>query len=198
MCFSTVFHSTIVSLFRPFLEDLQTSHLNSFSSQDSTPKAVFDASLNQLKQLILLCRLQHPRTMNTMFPNAALLQVSNTMVRDRTDPQWKDYLMLCLQSYQDLYVCFPVFEDVMQGILAMAIQNEALSSAEAREVMGKLKERGSHHETSEGVVGSFTIDFDLFMTKPDKADVHNVAQRFEEFAIFDELIDTTTESKGDL
>ena len=95
--------------------------------------------------------------------------------------------MLSMQMYQDLYVCFPVYENVMQGFLAMAMRSGAISGLEARGLIESLRERGTHHKASEQAVGSFTIDFNLAMTDPDKAKVHILALQFDELAIFDQF-----------
>jgi hypothetical protein len=110
------------------------------------------------------------------------------MLAETADPEWHFYFMLCMESYQHLYVCFPVYLDVMQGLLTMAMKNALLSSSEASELMGKIKTRGTHHEAAEEASGSFTIDFGLALTDPDDAKAHNLALRFNELAMFDEII----------
>ncbi|KAI4158631.1 MAG: hypothetical protein LQ342_007283 [Letrouitia transgressa] len=103
------------------------------------------------------------------------------------DPDWRFYFALSIRIYQDLYVCFPIYKHIVQGFLAMAMENDAITVSEARNIIEQFEEKGKHHKTSERVVGSFTIDFDLALTKPDDAKAHTLALKFHELSIFDQF-----------
>ena len=103
------------------------------------------------------------------------------------DPEWHSWLMFCMQTYQDLYVCYPVHLDIVRGSMAMALKTGVISSSEAAGIVNTTKARGSHHKTSEEVIGLFTLDFHLALTDPEDARAHTLALKFDELAIFDEV-----------
>lgn len=143
--------------------------------------------MNQLKRLLLSCLLDHPRTLCSTLPDAAILHLVGAVLTNRDDPDWRFYFALSIRIYQDLYVCFPIYKHIVQGFLAMAMENDAITVSEARNIIEQFEEKGKHHKTSERVVGSFTIDFDLALTKPDDAKAHTLALKFHELSIFDQF-----------
>lgn len=120
--------------------------------------------------------------------NAGLLAILSALISNESDaPEWWFYFMLCMRIYKELYVCFPIYKDITQGFLAMGLRNGVISSSEARELMEDLMKAGQHHKTVDQVTRSFTIDFDLALTDPDEAKAHNLAMKFDELALFDEV-----------
>ena len=96
--------------------------------------------------------------------------------------------MFCIQRYLDLYVCFPIFSDVMRGFLTMALQNGAISSQEVNKIKEQIRVRGAHHKAAEEAIGSFIIDFERALTDPNEAKTHELALKLDELVIFDELM----------
>ena len=162
--------------------------LHSFSSADSSVEAVLEASLNQIKRLILLCRLECPRTLCSLFLSGAPMHILSAVLSEpEAGPEWRPWLMLGIQTYQDLYVCYPVHLDIIQGYVAMALKTGAMSSSEATEVVEQTKARGRHHKAVEEAVGLFTIDFRLALTDPEDARAHSLALKFGELALFNDV-----------
>lgn len=78
---STLYHTTILSLFRPFLDPPKIIRVRSFSSTDSTSRTVFFASVEQLKRLIYNYRTYLPQQLATScIFNAAVLHLTNLIV----------------------------------------------------------------------------------------------------------------------
>ena len=157
---SLVFHSTVILIFGPYIQKSSTVRLPSFYSSDSTVKAVFQASLNQLKDLLIVCTLEHRSLLNSMFINTAIVHVSSAMLSESADPSWREWFLICMKMYQDLYVCYPLFLNVIQGYMSMALKVGALTTQEAAEIIEATKARGRHHQDINAPIALFTIDFE--------------------------------------
>ncbi|KAI9152237.1 Notoamide biosynthesis transcriptional activator notL' [Paramyrothecium foliicola] len=187
LLFHIQFHFLVLTILLPILESSGQFRLPSFSSGDSTPQAAFTASMNQMKRLILRYRLDHAHAICSTHANFGLLQVSNAKPTVLHDSDWRFYFSLCLNYYQDLYVRYPVYKDVLQGFLAKAMDEEMLSSREASAFMNSMRKIGAHHEALHQATALFTIDFNMAMTEPDKAQANALARKFDELAIFYEV-----------
>ncbi|POS78990.1 hypothetical protein DHEL01_v202620 [Diaporthe helianthi] len=73
------FHTAVLDLFRPFpCSRLQAPFsLGEFAADDPSPEGVCNASVNQLKHIILIFRARHPCADATMLWQNALLYVAN-------------------------------------------------------------------------------------------------------------------------
>ena len=102
---------------------------------------------------------------------------------------WQAYFFLCVLCWENLYVSYPIFEDILKASLSMAMRHNAISGAEAPRLMQDFKQRGNHHEdpVSRASV-DFIADFDLAMSAPEQALVNNLAEQFEELALLNDLI----------
>lgn len=184
---SICFHVVIVDIFRPYLQDQKPYILRSFFSRDATPDAIFKASLNQLKRLALVSVLNFPPVLYCSLTGIATLHVAAAVLDDRSDPDWRSYFLLSMRINRDLYICYPVFKQITQGTLAMAIKTGAITSSEATSMMKQLEEIGKYHQTSESVVGSFMIDFKLALTNQTEAQAQAMALEFDALSLFDQF-----------
>jgi len=73
------FHTAVLDLFRPFpYQRIQTPFsLDKFAADNPTPEGVCDASINQLKHLILIFRSKYPCATSSMLWQNVLLYVAN-------------------------------------------------------------------------------------------------------------------------
>ncbi|KAL9086377.1 MAG: hypothetical protein Q9165_007163 [Trypethelium subeluteriae] len=120
--------------------------------------------------------------------NASLLQLSSALINEKPGHDWRDYLRLCLHCYEDLYVGFPLMEEIVQGLMGMAVQNDTLSRPEANEIMQGIRAKGQHHKASDSFISSFTLDFQLASTSPDDAMVRKMALKFDQSTLFNDLV----------
>ena len=202
---SILLHVAITNIFHPFIMDPMNEKLNAASLE--SPKAVLRASINQLQRLIVISRLYHPHAHSLSVLSSAVVHVSNTIIRDaalqnqplqpetfpavhHTDqvnadnPNWHFYFLVCLAACQDLGACFPVFEPVGKGLLAMAMRDGSMSAAEANRLMRALE---GHRPREVETFGSFVLDFGLEATKQGGGQVKDLAAQFEEFSMHNEF-----------
>jgi len=191
---SGLYHCTVLSIFRPFLDSSEQLRLRSFSSVDGTPSSAFYASLNQLKRLIYTYRAQSPHLLYNGWFNAALIQVSYAVLKDRVhNPHWQFYFRLCFCFWKELYVQYRVFYPIVQATLAFALQSGAIDTATATALIEELRTVGHHHEAPEGALTSAVLDFGLAMKNLQEAKMDCLAQQFEDFLLFDEFTTTNFE-----
>jgi len=191
--YSIYYHAAITDLFRPFLLDdaSRTKRVQSFSAPDSTPEAVYVASVNQLKRLILVYMTNFATPSYTFLWHTALLYVANATLRDAPNRGWREWFQICLAGYENLSASFRVAGTIAQGLLAMAVRNRAMGSAEAGQMAKQLKAKTAAFGKGEDGRGSLILDLDLAMTNPLDAQMGALAARLKELVLFQEF--TTTE-----
>jgi hypothetical protein len=205
LAFNILVHVAITNIFHPFIMDPNNEHLDPASLE--SPKAVLRASINQLQRLILISRLYHPHAHALSVISSAVVHVSNTIIRDAAlqnqiirpdftitdqgstdnNPNWHFYFLMCLAACQDLGACFPVFEPVGKGLLAMALRDGSMSASEANRLKRTLEGRRAKVEKKEETFGSFVLDFDREATKQGGGQVKDLAAQFEEFSMHSEF-----------
>ncbi|KAM7201373.1 hypothetical protein V8F33_003473 [Rhypophila sp. PSN 637] len=165
--------------------------LQSFTAADSQPKAIYRASVNQLKQLLLWYYLQDGKRISIMS-NPIFLTLTRALL---TFSSWSSsisaedlrYFFLCIRCCAELYISYPLSAGLAQAFLTMALQHRAVSGAEALALLERLKQRGAHHiAAKEAVVACFS-DLNLVDTAPDQARADKLGGRFEELSVFDEF-----------
>ncbi|KJZ80085.1 hypothetical protein HIM_00799 [Hirsutella minnesotensis 3608] len=186
--FHILFHVVVAIIFQPFLHEPQAFRLRSFTSADSFPKQIYATTINQLKQLCLLYsrRFREARTM-ALF-NAALVVLSNALLAELRDDNWREYFLLCVYCWRDLYVCYPIFHNIAHGFLTVALQNGCITGLEATAIMAEVRGRGRHHETSHEVNITFACNLDLTMQSSWEATIDVVARNSEDFVVSDQSL----------
>ena len=108
------------------------------------------------------------------------------------------FLLLCVEGYQSLSVCFPVAETVLQGLLVMATEKGFLSITEARKIRDATKAKSRHHRVPDSVSATWIADLDTAITNRDAALVETLATRFQDIAVFDEYTTIEDSNQGNL
>jgi hypothetical protein len=120
-----------------------------------------------------------------MLWHTALLYVANAVLKDTCDPNWQFYFLLCIRGYQNLYPSFRSVENIVQGLMAMAMRKGVLSNGAAQLLMQQLYEKGRHHRLADRTRTAFILDLDRAMTNQREAEVDSLANLFEEMTVFD-------------
>ncbi|KAK1991243.1 hypothetical protein LX36DRAFT_590915 [Colletotrichum falcatum] len=194
------FHAIVTDLFRPFLDcSLGTERLSSFPAELVTPEAVYAASVDQLKRLLLIYRLRYRHAGLSVLWQTAVIYVANAMIREAgaaaaldpeaspSDQECGFYLDLCLAGLEDLYVSFPVFGSITQGIMGMALRNAAIRTEKAARVLRRFGEIEKQHSANHGMTDKAEarciVDFGLALTDPEAAQGRNLADQLSELML---------------
>ncbi|KAH8747471.1 hypothetical protein F5883DRAFT_474402 [Diaporthe sp. PMI_573] len=180
------FHTAVLDLFRPFPhQQLQTPFsLDRFTADNPTPEGVCNASVNQLKHLILIFRSRYSCATSTMLWQNALLYVANACLPLQRGPLPNldgAWFTACTDALRALAPQFGIVTGIVQGILSMAILKGSIPAVEGRAIMDQLKadaERGGN---------SFVIDLNEASVNPSAASLDVLARAFDELAMFDEF-----------
>ncbi|WQF76863.1 Putative zn(2)Cys(6) fungal-type DNA-binding domain-containing protein [Colletotrichum destructivum] len=182
-------HLAIIDLFRPFLQHngAPRQRLPNFESEESTPDAVYAASVKQLKRIVLFYRHSHPESSYSFFWHSALLYLANAMLAEAKvpghAPDWLFYLRLCITCYQTLYTGFPLAKGITLSLLSMALEKGAMDIPQTRAIKRDLELRGKHHMIPDQVPVYWVVDLDLAVTDPFAAHAENLVQRFRKLQL---------------
>ena len=178
------YHCIILDIFRPFVLTKDQHVFKSRSASTRSPEAVIAASVRQLKSLTLVYMARHQSAAYTIFWHQALLYIANAVIKDKTDPEWRFYFLLCVRGYEILYPCFFVVEGIVQGLLAIAVGNGSIDSAEAHVLIQRLRANRSGQKAIERSKGDFVLDLDLAVVDQNGALFNNLVDKFEEMSMF--------------
>ncbi|KAF6839674.1 N-terminal fungal transcription regulatory domain-containing protein (zinc finger protein) [Colletotrichum musicola] len=152
------FHAVVLDIFRPFVRRprRERPRLKTFAAPRSTPDAAFNASVNQLKQLVVEYRCHYKSSTHTLLCQTALIYVANAVLHETHHPQWRFYFLACIYAYAALRKPYRIAEVISRGLLTMTLQDGDIN--------------------------------------PEAARVENLAERFEDIALFREF--TTVDDGG--
>ncbi|OTA94554.1 hypothetical protein M434DRAFT_10626 [Hypoxylon sp. CO27-5] len=187
------FHAAVLDIFRPFIKEQakERPRLKTFSAQDTSPNAVFAASVNQLKRLIVDYRTNYETSAYSILWHTGLLYLANAMLEDGEDPQTRLYFLLCVYGYERLKRPYRISRVIVQGLLSMMLRDTDMSSKEARKIMDDLGEGGWDKvtkEVDEKIRATFMVDLNLADKDPERARVENMAEEFENMALFQDFL----------
>jgi hypothetical protein len=193
---SAIYHSMVLGIFRPFVvsselmdgeQVMSGEKLSSFWSPDSYPASVYFASINQIKQLVQRYSSNYPQELHTIFLNVALSHIAYASLKYPRDPESRVFFLLCVRYWQDLYVNYTIFSDILRAYLYMAVQSGMLTLSEGQSLLEEMRARRPQPDITEDSVSSFLVDLDLAMTSPDKAEAQALAERFDDMFLFADL-----------
>ncbi|KAF6814780.1 zinc finger protein [Colletotrichum plurivorum] len=182
------FHAAVLDIFRPFVRRprRERPRLKTFAAPQSTPDAAFNASVNQLKQLVVEYRCHYESSTYTLLWQTALIYVANAVLHETHDPQWRFYFLACIYAYEALRKPYRIAEVISRGLLTITLRDGDISGQEARRLLRQIKDVDGSHASGD-VRATFMVDLDLAMTDPEAARVENLAERFEDIALFREF-----------
>jgi hypothetical protein len=186
-----MYHTVVADMFRPFLRtDGDTKlRMRSFASADSSPRAIHDLSIRQLQRLILELSIQYDSSRYSHFFIAATLLVSNTVVHQTDDPQWKFWFLLCARFWKEVVVKCPVALQFAQANLSFAMNVGCVSGADARKLMAQTEANARRNEHAE-ITTAAIFDFNQAMLATGEYRTNELASKFEELSFLDDVITT--------
>ncbi|KAI0016238.1 hypothetical protein F4780DRAFT_773036 [Xylariomycetidae sp. FL0641] len=187
------FHSVVLDIFRPFLENKSDlpQRLTTFTARDSSPQSAHTASVRQLKLLVVEYRSKYLASAYSFLWHTGLIYLTNGVLKDTDDPEWRNYVTMCIYGYECLVRPYRISESIGQGLLTMTMRNKNMSGTEALQIMRDLQRRGLHNvgkEIEGKIRAPFMADLDLAQTDPESASVETMADKFEDLVLFQDLI----------
>lgn len=156
---------------------------------------IYFATVKQLKQLVFWHFSYHPESNFNQSLNIGLVLLCYAVLDPMKGNDSSDCLLLCISCWQRLYLCFPIFRDITQGFLSMALGKDIIRGHKGLAIMVELRRQGQHHD-QHSRAPNFVCDFKLAMTTPSLAQVDNMAQKIEGLVLLDEF--TTRDMQAQL
>lgn len=150
---------------------------------------MYEASIAQLKRLIISYRLNYSSSTYTVLWHTALVYVANSLLRHMDDDDWFFHFRVCLFGYEGLQRSWRVAEVMSKALLSMSIRSGGVSSSNARRMLAELQKSNPHKERA-NLRAPFIVDLNLSAEDPNLATGENLARSFEDNAL---LQDYTTE-----
>ncbi|KAF4581998.1 nitrate assimilation regulatory protein nirA [Ophiocordyceps camponoti-floridani] len=186
----TWFHCTVLDLFRPFCS-LATPNamLKLFSSSEYHPRAIYEASLKQLKHLVQsYCLLQHPSHYSP-FIGFSMTHIIGDVPKKFREEDWRDCIVPFFNCWKHLYSAYPLYGDIAQATLSMLLRQGLLSGSEAHDILFNLRQNGQHDVDDIDLrpETSFLIDWNQALTNTEAARITTVARDSSHLTTFEEL-----------
>lgn len=161
--------------------------LRTFSSPELSAGNVFEASVNQLKRLIVNYRAGYKSSAYTILWHTALVYVANAVLQTADESEsGLFYFLLCLYGYEGLRRSWRMTEAVVGGLLSMRMRDGGISSINARQILDDVRGNGLSHKTAD-IRATFMVDLDLALTDPNVATAEALASDFEGHAAIKDL-----------
>ncbi|KAL8820213.1 MAG: hypothetical protein Q9191_007561 [Dirinaria sp. TL-2023a] len=176
----------ILHLFRPFVSsDDDDSSSHQLPSNATKPEAIFDASITQIRHLMVLFCTRYDTWRVISYWHPAPLAVANAMLKDTSYPHWRFYFWYSIYAFTGLSDRFPLFEMVVKGLVAMAVCKRVITRQEAvtaiQDMEGKIR---AHREAYEINGQGILVDLDLAMKDKEAANIETLVDQFEETQMF--------------
>ncbi|KAK8093112.1 uncharacterized protein PG998_014513 [Apiospora kogelbergensis] len=207
---SMYLHTIILTIFRPFLQSPQRDQRLRFTSAESSPSAIYTASVTHMKDIVLQHHTHHHGKLFSTFVYAGYMQLCSAIAgtSDNTETQRHEqqlYFDVCMCFFQDATLQHAIATPIAQGLLHMALESGLILASEMRDVLRRLEERGKHHcsplQTSGTSSSSYfstvhqahiIVDFELAVVDVRAARAHTLASKLEDIVLFDELTNMVT------
>ena len=183
MLLSSIYlHAIITDLFRPLLQgQCSSAPLRTFSANNATPQTVYQASIEQMKRLLLSHRSDMGPEVLSIFWQSCVIYVANAVIHSGDDQHERQfYVNLCLIGLQELYLSYRISGTMVKAIVGMAIRNGALENYQAVDIRRRLGETATRFEMDTWVVRSWIIiDLDLAASDSAGAQGGKLAEDFD-------------------
>jgi hypothetical protein len=121
-----------------------------------------------------------------LYLNGAVLHLSHVLLHDKSIADWRFQFELCLGWLKKIFPRYAVMGKVAEAHMALGLAQGTVTSAEARSFRDELQRLGRHHDLAKIGV-TCIVDFTAAMSSDDNVRAQDLAQKFDELVLFDEL-----------
>ena len=152
----TLFHSTIMNLFRPFAAN--PVRLKTFAYGECTTRDIYTSSLDQLKRHVLVFPHRYHAAARFPWMGPQIIQTASSVLAEPLDPSCRFWFGVCMNAFSVLSRGFPMAGRMVQGFVGMATHKGVISSTEAVEIMHKST---IVNKSRKPIRGDWVVDFNL-------------------------------------
>lgn len=177
-----------MDIFRPYV--LRDLTLQTFSAESGTPEAICEASLNQLKCLVVEYRQWQPSALYSILWHTSMLYIGNAVLsKPWSNADWRFYFGLCVNAYLQLFTCYRIAGGFLQALIFIAVKNGLVSRAEAKNIVIQLGVKGTVLQAPPSVHSTHIVDFELALTDKSSSQIEMLAEKIGELVTGDPIPD---------
>ncbi|KAJ4985529.1 hypothetical protein SVAN01_09000 [Stagonosporopsis vannaccii] len=188
--FHMYFHRCVMDLFRPYIVRGRTQQFAFRHPEFETPEAIFQASTQQLKGLLIEYTAFHNFASGMMW-HPTLLFTANGVLEIPSSPDWRFFFLLCIHCYTAMYDSYSFAEMAIQSLLALAIDFKSISAAEAENILSvtlhRKKKFQELHKVKEEKGRGQGKGSKLKMSDSEARATETLVSNFRELSLFDQF-----------
>ncbi|KAK8071908.1 hypothetical protein PG996_005256 [Apiospora saccharicola] len=137
-------HAAIIDILRPVLKSssYRNEPMRTSSASESLPELAHNASVNQLKSLLMEYRTNYEEAEYSVLWHTGLLHLANAVLHETENADWRVYFMFCIYGYETLRRPYPVSEVLMQGLQSMRERHTDSPDTGTHFLLHQLTEHG--------------------------------------------------------
>ncbi|KAK7993915.1 Anp1-domain-containing protein, partial [Apiospora arundinis] len=137
-------HAAIIDILRPVLKSssYRNEPMRTSSASESLPELAHNASVNQLKSLLMEYRTNYEEAEYSVLWHTGLLHLANAVLHETENADWRVYFMFCIYGYETLRRPYPVSEVLMQGLQSMCERHTDSPDTGTHFLLHQLTEHG--------------------------------------------------------
>ncbi|KAF4985882.1 hypothetical protein FGRMN_11065 [Fusarium graminum] len=145
--------------------------------------------MRQLQRIVLDYSSKYDPRFYQFILNGAVLHILHATLQSKETLNWRFNVALGMAWMKDIFVGFPVIGKVAQAYMAMGMTSGMISEKEARDFMEDMQSRASHKDLEE-ITALCIVDFEAALASKQEGRAEEIAQRFEELALFEKFVIT--------
>ncbi|KAK8011920.1 hypothetical protein PG989_000180 [Apiospora arundinis] len=140
-------HAAIIDILRsvPKFSSNQNEPTRAVSASESFPEFARNASVNQLKSLLVEYRMNYEEAAYSALWHTGLLYLADATLHEMENADWRVYFMFCVYGYETLRRPYPVSDVIIQGLQSMSNRYADSPGTGARLLLHRLTEQGLEH-----------------------------------------------------
>ena len=148
-----------MDIFRPYVS--RDLILQTFSAENGNPDAICEASLNQLKCLVVEYRQWQPSALYSILWHTSMLYIGNAVLNTPSScADWRFYFDLCVNTYLQLFTYYRIAAGFLQALLFIAVKNGFITTMEAKNILTQLGVKGRVLQAPPSVSSTHIVDFE--------------------------------------
>ncbi|KAI7771623.1 hypothetical protein LZL87_005899 [Fusarium oxysporum] len=171
------FHTAIIDLFRPFEHEFPQPKLPAFAGVNATPKAVIEASIEQLKRLIYQYRAHCESSKYSVIWQSGMLYLVNHIIRDLSSNESQFYFLLCMRGYQHLARHMPFASGIVQSLIVMMNRQGVPLTANTQRLLEEVRDESRR---SREFFSAYPVDLEMVAKDPSSATLEKLTSHFQE------------------
>ena len=143
--------------------------------------------MRQLKRLLVGNWTKFGRHSDNGWFNAAVLEITTSLLKSSGDPDWRIYFQLCFLFWKEAFVRYRVYLEVTKANVVFAQRHGRIGSQTANEMISEALAAGTHHEVAEEASLTALMDFETSLKDPQEVRMDILAREVADLSVLEHL-----------